>query len=228
MRRRSKRERQTARRALDYRAMMSLDGEVLRVVPFVNAAAATVGTVASPEQGHGGLVTVYDVVCEFPLPVSISEALCGITTRLDISGDQYPRSAPIAFVVSPEKPFSTHVEPGGGAICIGDLWDELKGKELLAELVLRIVRAYNFQCPPANEYGYQRGAHFYFKNFLHERPFNPDLELPAVPEDVFQLPTAPRPRVLIVAAPRPWPSETRVRVTGSEPRRLVVVRARPS
>ncbi|HET9958567.1 MAG TPA: hypothetical protein VFQ61_28930, partial [Polyangiaceae bacterium] len=63
MSRKTKREKQRARRALDYRATMSLHGDALQVAPYVDQAAAIEKRVATPTQGANGEVTVYDVTC---------------------------------------------------------------------------------------------------------------------------------------------------------------------
>ena len=221
----NKRERQRGRRALDYRAMMSLDGDVLTIRPYVDRGAAKAGRVATAEDGANGLVTVYDVTCMVPLPVSPNEARSGITTRFDVSGSEYPRTPPTVFVVNQTKPFSTHVHPESGIVCIGELWEELKGKELAAEFALRVIRAYNFQDPPANELGFQPGALFYFENVLNRGPFDPNLRLPAVPDNILEIPdTAPQRRHVVIVFGNTAPSvRPRLQIVGARPSRLVVV-----
>ena len=90
MSRKGRRDKQRGRRALDYRAMMSLDGDVLNVKPYAGYLDASAGQVATPEQGAAGEVTLYDVTCTAALPVSTTEAATGITTRFDASGGAYP------------------------------------------------------------------------------------------------------------------------------------------
>lgn len=224
MSRKGRRDKQRGRRALDYRAMMSLDGEVLQVRPYAGYAAITAGQVATPEQGAAGEVTLYDVACTAALPVSATEAATGITTRYDVSGSEYPVLPPSAMVVSPKKPLTTHVHRESGVVCIGPLWQELKGKELLAELVLRVVRAYNYQDPATDELGFQPAALFY-RRTLRGRPFNPDLVLPAVPDDVFQIVGAAesRPRVAVVVGEATPRRDRRVSVAAPRASRLEIV-----
>lgn len=222
MTRRERRDRQKGRRALDYRAMMSLDGNVLRVRPYASHAAVSSGTTATREEGASGSVTLYDVSCLSPLPTSATESLTDITIRMDLTQPSYPGTAPSVMVVSHAKPFCTHVQPGSGFICLGSLWEELKGKELAAELAIRLFRAFNFQDPPAREFGFQPDAYFFYTDVLKEQPFRPGLELPAVPDAVFHVPgaNAPRPRASIVVAPG-MGSACGARVTG--PRRCRIV-----
>jgi len=221
--RKSRRDKQCGRRSLDHRAMMSLDGDVLKVKAYTDHASADAGRVATPEQGAAGEVTLYDVTCTAPLPLSAREAARGITTRFDVSGSGYPLTAPLAVVTSPRKPFTTHVQQGSGIVCLGSLWGELKGKELLAELVLRVMRAFNYQDPATNELGFQPDA-FHYRQRLG-RPFNAGLVLPAVPDEVFQVEGAAseqRPRVAVVATSA---SATRIppRLAVGRPTRVAIV-----
>lgn len=224
MSRKGKRAQQRARRALDYRAMLSLDGEGLEVTPYVDAQAAAAGTVATAEDGANGLISVYDVACLAALPVSATETATGITTRFNIASGQYPAQPPTATVVSTKRPFNTHVEPRSGHVCIGDHWREVGGKELLAEFTLRMIRAFNFEDPPTNEYGYQPDALLYYRTVLRGKPFNPDLKLPAIPDSVFELaaPREARPRVVIVHGGG-TPQPAAVRVPDGQAARCVVV-----
>lgn len=227
MSRKDRRDRQRARRALDYRAMMSLKGDVLDVRAYASNAALAAGTVASPQEGADGLVVLYDLICLAPLPASSTQAVPNITTRFDISGSDYPVTPPMAIVVSQHKPFCTHVQPLTGFVCIGSLWGELKGKELLAEFGLRLVAAYNFQDPPTDELGFQPGALLYHRVGLEGRAFNPELQLPAIPESVFAIPKAatPRAKVVVVSTPRTPALAVPVR---SSTRRVVIVGGGPS
>lgn len=225
MSRRSKKDKQRGRRSLDYRAMMSLDGPVLQIQAFRTGVDAAQGIIATAEDGAAGAVTVYDVTCTAELPVGPDGTAAGITTRFDNSGLNYPSDPPVASVTSAQKPFSTHVHPLSGALCLGQLWGELQGKENLAELVLRVCAAYNFEDPIATERGFQPEAEIYRQDVLHGRPFNPNITWPVIPSDVFRVATnnGARPHVVLLGGAMPAPSVPRLEPAAPPATRVVVL-----
>ncbi len=228
-RRSTKRERLRGRRSLDYRAMTSIDGQILHVRPYCGVEDAQKGKTATAEEGADGLVTLYDVICTCDLPTSPTTMATGITTRFDNSVDGYPVSSPVAHVISPEKPYSTHVSPVSGVVCLGDLWRENKGCESLAELVLRVHYAYNFQDPKVGLEGYQTNAEVFREQELRDHPFNPDIVWPVVSLDAFLVPQNSGParqRVVVFRASRPL-AETQQDAPPAAPRpRLVILSGR--
>ncbi|HET9929574.1 MAG TPA: hypothetical protein VFQ35_02755, partial [Polyangiaceae bacterium] len=163
------------------------------------------------------------VTCLAELPTSMTGSARGVTTRFDISSSEYPLASPTAMVVSSAKPFCTHVSPDSGGVCLGGLWRTLQGKELLAELVLRVFQAFNHQDPNTSEPGYQPHARA-LRERLNGRPFNPKFVLPAVPDDVFHDdgPRVVRARVTIVGMPA-RASGSRVQLPSSVRPRIRIV-----
>jgi hypothetical protein len=200
---RRKRVRQKGRRALDYKGMLSLHGEVLRVRAYTSLEAADQGIQATREDGEAGRVMVFDVEFVSELPVSPTETATGLTTRFITSDEQYPVSPPVAVVISRHKPLCVHVA-ANGLLCSGQLWQECAGNEILPEFVLRVMRAYNFEGEANDEQGHQPAAQWFGREHLQGRPFNPNLVLPVVPESVFRtgepVNAAARPRLVIVSA----------------------------
>lgn len=230
MSRPSKRARQRARRALDYHGMTALHGQVLHVRAYRNAEDAARSIEATPKDGADGLVTVYDITCSAKLPTSPVATASGITVRFDTSDGEDPRVPPTAFVISPERPFSTHVHRDSGTCCLGSHWLEMGGKESLGELTLRLFGAFNFEDPLAAEPGYHPEAETYRIEVLGGRPFDPSIRWPVIPTDIYcaEQRTDARPRVAIVGGRAPETANTGARIVTAASRRVVVLPRRAS
>ncbi len=225
---RKKRIRQKGRRALDYRGMMSLHGDVLQVRPYASVETAEQGILATRDDGEAGRATVYDVTCAFELPTSPTQTATGIITRFMTSDEQYPVSPPVAVVISAQKPLCVHVA-ANGMLCSGQLWQECRGNETLPEFTLRVMRAYNFEGEANDEPGYQPAAQAFGREHLRGRPFNPNLVLPVIPDSVYRAPepaqSPTRPRLVIVSQGAAM-AQNRVQVALRTRPRLVVVPGR--
>lgn len=210
--------------------MMSLRGSVLQVRAYRTTDDAERDIAATPKDGADGIVTVYDVTCLAKLPTSTGTAAAGVSIRLDNSDAEYPRKPPAAFVVSGAKPLCTHVHPEAGAICLGDHWRELNGKENLAELTLRLFAAFNFEDAPATEPGYQPQAELYRTDVLGGRPFNPSIQWPVIPSDIYRVAGSneSRPKVLLIAGATPAPVSHGLRVITPANARVAVLPRGPS
>lgn len=141
------------------------------------------GRAATDADGKAGRVTVYAADYRFPM-------LAGPTGRLHharivfnlLAGGSYPFSAPLAQVVSRPLPWSTHIAPGSGVVCLGEGWGKARGKILAAQLVVHCMKCLNTDEPDRGRLygGYIPEAHRFWREQLGGKPLN-DLAYPELP-----------------------------------------------
>lgn len=166
------------RLALDYRVMRGLES------PHIGSVRAFHGTARrelSHEEGLRGMADRYVVELEMPIHRAPGNLVERATLLLSLrTGGNYPFHAPFAQIVSRPVPFSPHVHPGSGSVCIGPGWSRARGRMLAAQLVIHVMRVLNFDEPATND-GFSRDAFHYATVTLGGRPFTPSLRYPTLP-----------------------------------------------
>jgi hypothetical protein len=177
-------ELRAARLALDYRSTMPL---VSPMIPSILAyPGATAKTPVSAADGERGRATVYVVQYDIKHLVDAGKYGTRCQVRFDLgAAANYPFDPPSVFVVSTPHPWSPHVQPGNGAVCLGEIWSHGKGKMLLAQLVLHVARILNCDEPDRGAwyFGWNAAAIGFWRNTMKCRPVTPDLAYPVIPTD---------------------------------------------
>ncbi len=141
----------------------------------------------SLEHGLVGEATVYVASYRFPILTGPDQYTDAATVRFDLlAGGNYPYSPPAVQVISRPLPWSPHVHPASGIVCIGDGWRDAKGRMLFAQLAIHVMRLLNFDEPPreASYDGFNAAAIHFWREKLGRKPLNPELQYPLLPLDV--------------------------------------------
>ncbi len=128
--------------------------------------------------------TVYVVDYSFPVLVSAAETTPKVTVHFDLlAGGNYPYTAPWTAAVSRPTPWSPHVHPNEATVCIGEIWRDARGKMLLADLIVHVMRILNFdETERGLEYGgWNSAAINHWRRVLKRKPLHPDLAYPVLP-----------------------------------------------
>lgn len=172
-----------SRLALDYRAVVGLSREALGEIRAWNAASPTARELGAAE-GEVGRAALYAVEYRFPHLVGRGQTSDSAVAVFDLlTGGNYPYSDPAVAFVSRPLPWSPHVHPSTGTVCLGDAWKNAGGTMLLAHLVVHVARIINFDEPGA----YGSGAHWnasaveFWKASLSGGPYVRDLRYPRLP-----------------------------------------------
>jgi hypothetical protein len=176
-----------SRLAFDYSVMLGLRSDALGPVrPFVSDDDLCKGNEASPEAGETGRVRLYLVEYRFPILIGAGKTTPSATVKFDLlAGTNYPFSAPTVSCVSTPFPWSPHVHPTGGIVCLGNAWGSARGEVLAAHLVSHVMRLLNCDEPYQEHYGgWNPPAVAYWRRVLHTRPLNSKLCYPVLPSNV--------------------------------------------
>src|SRR5205085_1726966 len=101
-----------------------------------------------------------------------------------LGGGNYPFTEPVVVFTSRPVPWSSHVHPATGVVCLGNGWESADGGVLLGQLVVHVARLMNLDEPDLGEYGYNRASSQYWRDTLGSKPYLPDLTYPALPADL--------------------------------------------
>lgn len=137
-----------------------------------------------PSNTGGRKAIVYIVDFRFPVLVSATETTPLVTVHFDLlSGGNYPYTAPWTTVISRPMPWSPHVQPNEGTVCIGEIWRDGRGKMLLADLIIHVMRVLNFDEKDRDPLyvGWNPAAIAYWRKTMGRKPLHPDLEYPVLP-----------------------------------------------
>lgn len=173
-----------ARRTLDYRATMALRSPLLASVHAFASGAKKPITV---EDGERGRAMVYIVDYNLKFLTGPGAFANRVTVRFDIAmSTDYPIVAPGATVVSSPKPWSPHVLPNVGSICIGEIWENAHGKMLIAHLVAHVARVFNCDEEDRGRWysGWNADAVEYWRRAMNCGPVTPGLAYPVPPTDI--------------------------------------------
>jgi hypothetical protein len=175
------------RLALDYRTTMPLESPAIGAIrAFPSLTAFRSGEEVKPPEGQSGRATIYVVDLVFPVLTGPGMTTSGTTLLFDLlAGGNYPFDAPLVAVASTPPPWSPHVHPTTGLVCVGTSWDSAHGTMLLAQLITHLIRILN--CDEKDQLGYvgwNEAAIKYWRTELDCRPLNPTLRYPLLPDEI--------------------------------------------
>lgn len=169
------------RRAFDDEVIRSmLPSDLIEIDGFRSRDALERGVVATRADGEAGHVLFYVVRYHLSLFIAAGKLTDGATVLLDASVRGYPHASPLAYVKSRPIPWSPHVHPSTGIVCLGDGWARSKGRMLLAHTIVHVARLLNCdeQDRGSGYHGYNPAAIRYWREVLGRRPITPGLAYP--------------------------------------------------
>jgi hypothetical protein len=177
-----------SRLAFDFQVVQGLRSDHLGPInPFVSEQTLRAGSVATPVEGAAGLVRLYLVEYRFPVLVGEGKTTPTVKAKFDLlAGANYPYSRPSVTCIGAPLPWSPHVQPGSGSVCLGEGWELAQGHMLAGQLIVHVMRLLNCD-EPDREHGYggwNPPAVRYWRTVLKTRPLNPDLRYPILPADI--------------------------------------------
>ena len=176
-----------SRLVLDYRVMCGLNSDSLGPIrAFISRGDMLAGIEATKEDGEAGRGRLYKVEYRLPILIGPGQTRQTVTVVFDLlAGGNYPFSAPTAMCFGTPFPWSPHVHPASGTICLGEGWTGARGQVLAAHLVVHVMRLFNCDEPDREHYGgWNPAAIHYWRTVLGRRPLNPDLRYPVLPADI--------------------------------------------
>jgi hypothetical protein len=174
------------RLVLDYEGVAALSSPALGPVRMYDSVASAERAQALARKAClDGRATIYDVTYTFPIPTSRTATAGSVTARFYLlEGGRYPLSSPVVQCVSKARPFSHHVHPTTGVVCLGSMWEEARGRMLLAQLVVHVMRIFNHDEPTKTPHnGYSADAAAWWKS-RDCAPIHADLPYPVLPSAV--------------------------------------------
>ncbi|MDB4931674.1 MAG: hypothetical protein JWM10_4158 [Myxococcaceae bacterium] len=145
-------------------------------------------------EGEAGLATRYLAEYRFPILTGPGPTTDRALVRFDLlAGGNYPFSEPVVEVLSRPRPWTPHVHPSSGAVCLGGGWRRAQGRMLAAHLVVHVMHLLNFDepAPDAGYSGWNGEAISYWRGKLGLRPLHPGLPYPVLPAEVTHRVAAP-------------------------------------
>lgn len=172
------------RLGFDWRVVTQLEAPSLGTVrAFADAAALRSGRVVTPEEGERGSATIF--VIEYLIPTLVGPGVFTpqTTVRFDLMTGNYPFTSPTATVLSRPLPWTPHVQPQTGMVCMGQVWQRSGGRMLFPQLVVHVAHMLNFDEPDRGPayVGWNAEAINYWRKTLRGRPLHPDLQYPVLP-----------------------------------------------
>ncbi|HEX8597041.1 MAG TPA: hypothetical protein VF952_00810 [Chloroflexia bacterium] len=167
-----------------------------RVASELNNAAVSVEAYRSPEdlkqrqnpitdEADGHLAAHYLVHYHIKTLAGVGEFSSLTVVHYDLlANGNYPYSVPGCWVISEPMPWSPHFRVGA-PVCVGEIWEEAKGKILLGHLILHVARLLNFDevARGGGYVGWNAEAIHYWREQLQLQPITPSLVLPPMPLD---------------------------------------------
>jgi hypothetical protein len=177
----------------DWRVASRMQNEIVRITPFASVSGAKTGRILDARLADEGHATTYVAEYTFPMVTRHSSErasnnvvrLSGTRALIDLRVDaSYPLSTPLVQILGTPRPFSPHVHPLTGTVCLGELWKESAGSMLVGELVVHVARILNFdeRDPGASLDGFDVDGIRYWREVLKGQPLNRGLRYPVVPE----------------------------------------------
>lgn len=182
--------------ATQVRTRLRFDSEVARKLGadslgllrgFASMREYRAGNEASREDEEAGRVAVYEVEMRLRHLVGPGETAERAVVLFDLlAGGNYPYSDPAVSMVGRPLPWSPHVHPTSGAVCLGEGWRRAKGQMLFAQLLVHVMRLLNCDEPDrgADYAGWNAAAARHWRETLRRRPVAPDLVYPVLPIEV--------------------------------------------
>lgn len=170
------------RLAFDAKVAGGLHSQYLSVRGYTSLENVRAGKVSSPTDAEAGRVVLYEATYAFPMLADEGRSLERAVARFDLlAGGSYPLSAPSVQIVSQPLPWSPHIHRQTGSFCIGSGWNQARGKMLLAQLMVHLMRILNFDEPRHSDAGYCQPAYGYWASTLKYGPLHPELVYPVLP-----------------------------------------------
>lgn len=176
-----------SRLAFDYRTLAGLSREATgKIEAYASISGIGRQSRLSAEAGEDGLATAYLVEYRFTHLIGRGRTHASATAVFDLqSGGNYPFTSPGAAFISRPVPWTPHVHPASGIICLGDGWANAAGHMLLGQLVVHVMRLMNFDEPRTwADAHWNASADAYWHAELGRRPFLPDLRYPRLPVEI--------------------------------------------
>ncbi len=176
-----------SRLAFDYRALAGLSREsIARIEAYGSIDALCRRSRLSAAAAERWSATAYLVEYRFTHLVGRGREASCATAVFDLAAEgNYPFTTPTAAFVSRPVPWTPHVHPASGIVCLGDGWARASGGMLLAQLVVHVMRLMNFDEPRATfEALWNASADAYWHLELGRRPYLSDLRYPRLPVEV--------------------------------------------
>jgi hypothetical protein len=132
----------------DWRVASRMQNEIVRITPFASVSGAKTGRILDARLADEGHATTYVAEYTFPMVTRHSSErasnnvvrLSGTRALIDLRVDaSYPLSTPLVQILGTPRPFSPHVHPLTGTVCLGELWKESAGSMLVGELVVHVA-----------------------------------------------------------------------------------------
>ncbi|MBI1828234.1 MAG: hypothetical protein HYR87_01970 [Thaumarchaeota archaeon] len=170
----------------DYRIVARMNGQVMQMSAYRNTEDLKAGNNPISSESDGHLATHYLVTYYIKTLVGPDKYCEHVQVHFDLlCNGNYPFSEPGCWVVSALLPWSPHFKLGH-PICIGEIWEDSKGKMLLGQLLIHIARLLNFDeiSRDGGYVGWNSEAIEYWRTLLKEKPINPTLLYPILPTDI--------------------------------------------
>ena len=176
------------RLALDYRSTIVLQSRALASVRAIKSESdLCAGRDVTRDEGEAGRAALYLVDYAFPILVGPGPTTPRALVRFDLlAGGNYPYSQPSVAVTSRPLPWSPHVRPSTGSVCLGEGWARAQGGMLLCLLVRHVMRLFNYDEPQRDPgyVGWNGAAVQYWRSALGGKPLHADLPYPVMATEV--------------------------------------------
>lgn len=195
---------------------------------YESAEALAARRTIAPEAASAGKATLYLVDFTFPMLAANGGTLSKATARFDLlAGGNYPFSAPVVQFLAP-YPWCLHVQPASGTVCLGNGWEESRGRMLLGQLIVHVMRLANFDEPDRGltHDAYDPRALRYWRETLKTGPLNPNLIYPALPSEITHGNRPPENSTPLFTSARPRPADTPLFAPAGASRSVVFQTAR--
>lgn len=177
-----------SRLAFDWKVVRGLRSPALGPVRgFVSADDVRRGDDATDADGEAGRVTIYRIDLQFPILTGPGPTTPSALCHFDLlAGGNYPFSTPAASLVSRPLPWSPHVHPTTGTVCLGEGWARARGRVLAAQLVVHVMHLLNCDEPDRGPLyvGWNAEAIRYWRSTLGGKPLHPNLAYPVLPAEI--------------------------------------------
>lgn len=174
-----------ARRALDFTILSAILTPYWTWTAHASASAWSRKEPPVRFEPDGWRAQFYAVTYRLPLVLSgPGQYMTEVTVCFDTSAPTYPLTAPTTRVVSTPIPWSSHFA-AGGTVCLGEIWNEARGRMALCQLVLHVLKLINLDEPRHDHPGFSPAASAYWATALNYRPLNRGLRYPTLPTALY-------------------------------------------
>lgn len=175
-----------SRLAYDHQVMRGLGRDGLGSIrAYASHQALRAGRQCLPDEAAAGAASLYTVELRFRHLSGPGETAERSVAAFDLlAGGNYPYTKPLVTFITRPLPWSPHVHPASGIVCLGDAWLHARGKMLLAQLVVHVMRLVNFDEPDLGGEHFNPPAAGYWRTVLDCRPYVVGLPYPRLPSEL--------------------------------------------